>query len=62
MQHFGHQIGSFVGVWLAGFLYDRFHTYVGVLSVSVALSVFAALVNVPVNEKPLVQRRAAVPA
>ena len=59
---FGHQIGSFVGVWLAGFLYDRFHTYVGVLSVSVALSVFAALVNVPVNEKPLVQRRAAVPA
>ena len=59
---FGHQIGSFVGVWLAGYLYDRFHTYDGVLAVSVALGAFAALVNMPVNEKPLAQRRAAAAA
>ncbi len=55
-------IGSFVGVWLAGYLYDRFHTYNGVLAVSVALGAFAALVNMPVNEKPLAQRRAAAAA
>lgn len=57
---FGHQIGSFVGVWLAGYLYDRTGTYTAVLAVSVGLGAFAALVNMPVNEKPLAQRRAAV--
>ena len=59
---FGHQIGSFVGVWLAGYLYDRTGAYTGVLAVSVALGAFAALVNMPVNERPLVQRRATAAA
>ncbi len=59
---FGHQIGSFIGVWLAGYLYDRTGTYTGVLAVSVGLGAFAALVNMPVNEKPLAQRRAAAAA
>jgi MFS family permease len=54
---FGHQIGSFTGVWLAGYLYDVTGSYNGAFMTSIALGVFAALVNLPVNEKPLVERR-----
>jgi MFS family permease len=57
---FGHQIGSFVGVWLAGYLYDTTGSYSGAFMASIALGVFAALVNLPVNEKPLTERRPAV--
>jgi MFS family permease len=54
---FGHQLGSSLGVWLAGYLYDTTGSYSGALMVSMALGVIAALVNLPVNEKPLAQRR-----
>ena len=57
MVFFGHQIGSFIGVWLAGHLYDVTGSYNGAFMTSIALGVFAALVNLPVNEKPLVERR-----
>ena len=53
---FGHQIGSFVGVWLAGYLYDTTGSYAGAFMASIGLGVFAALVNLPVNEKPLAER------
>ena len=59
---FGHQIGSFMGVWLAGWLYDQTGTYNGALVISIGLGVFAALVNLPVNEKPLAERRPAAAA
>jgi MFS family permease len=54
---FGHQIGSFFGVWLAGYLYDTTGTYNVAFLASIGLSVFAALINLPVNEKPLAERR-----
>jgi MFS family permease len=59
---FGHQIGSFIGIWLAGYLYDTTGTYAGALTVSIALGVFAAIVNLPVNEQPLAERKAAAAA
>jgi MFS family permease len=54
---FGHQIGSFVGVWLAGYLYDTTGSYAGAFYLSIGLGIFAALINLPVNEKPLAERR-----
>ena len=58
---FGHQIGSFIGVWLAGYLYDTTGSYNGAFLASIGLGVFAAIVNLPVNETPLAERKA-VPA
>jgi MFS family permease len=45
-----HQIGSFLGVWLGGKLYDATGSYDVVWWISVALGVFAALINLPVRE------------
>jgi MFS family permease len=59
---FGHQIGSFIGVWLAGWMYDQTGSYHGAFVLSVGLGVFAALVNLPVTEKPLAERRPAAAA
>jgi MFS family permease len=58
---FGHQIGSFVGVWGAGYLYDTTGSYKIAFIASIGLGLFAALVNLPVNEQPLAERKA-VPA
>ncbi len=49
----GHQLGSFVGVWLGGYLYDRTGSYDVVWWTGVALSIVAALLHVPINERPL---------
>jgi predicted MFS family arabinose efflux permease len=47
---FSHQIGSFMGVWLGGFLYDRTGSYDVVWYIAIALGVLAALVNLPIKE------------
>lgn len=47
---FSHQIGSFLGVWLGGVLYDRTGSYDVVWYIAIALGVLAALVNLPVKE------------
>jgi MFS family permease len=58
---FSHQVGSFLGVWLGGYLYERTGSYDVVWWLGVALGIFAALVNLPIREQP-VQRLAAAPA
>jgi len=47
---FSHQIGSFLGVWLGGYLYDRTGSYDIVWYIAIALGIFAAIVNLPVKE------------
>ena len=51
-----HQIGSFLGVWLGGFLYDRMGSYDAVWYITIALGVFAAVINLPVKEAAIVRR------
>ncbi|MCY4148624.1 MAG: MFS transporter [Gammaproteobacteria bacterium] len=48
-----HQLGSFMGVWLGGRIFDETGSYDGMWWASVALGIFAAIVHLPINEKPL---------
>lgn len=50
-----HQVGSFLGVWLGGKLYDVTGSYTLVWWIAVALGVFAAIVNLPVRETAIVR-------
>jgi MFS family permease len=50
-----HQVGSFMGVWLGGRLFDAYGSYMPVWWISVALGIFAALINLPVRETPIVR-------
>jgi predicted MFS family arabinose efflux permease len=52
---FSHQIGSFLGVWLGGFLYDRTGSYDIVWYIAIALGVMAALVNLPIKEAAIIR-------
>ena len=58
---FAHQIGSFLGVWLGGFLYDRTGSYDVVWGITIALGVLAGLLNLPIKETAI-QRLAPSPA
>lgn len=59
---FSHQVGSFLGVWLGGALYDLNKSYDPVWWMGVALGIFAGLVHLPIRERPVDREPAAVPA
>mgnify|MGYP006269920753 CR=1 FL=1 len=46
-----HQLGSFLGVWIGGRLYDAYGTYDPVWWIGVALGLFAAIVHLPIRER-----------
>ena len=50
---FSHQLGSFLGVWLGGTMYDATGGYAAVWWVGVAVGAFSAIVHLPVREVPL---------
>lgn len=51
----GHQLGSFLGAWLGGRIFDETGSYGLAWTISIVLSVLAALCSWPVNEKPLLR-------
>jgi len=54
-----HQIGSFLGAWLGGRLYDTTGSYDVVWWLSIALGVVAGLINLPVDERAIKRPAAA---
>jgi len=57
---FSHQVGSFLGVWLGGYLFTLQGNYNTVWGITIALGVFAALINLPINEKAIVRAQPAL--
>ena len=57
---FSHQVGSFLGAWMAGYMFDRTQSYDMMWWISVALGVFAALIHIPIREQE-VERGEPVP-
>ena len=49
---FSHQLGSFMGVWLGGRMYDIYGSYTAVWWVGVGVGAFSALIHLPVRERP----------
>jgi predicted MFS family arabinose efflux permease len=50
---FSHQIGSFLGAWLGGLVFDRTGNYDLVWWLSIALGIVAGLVNLPIDEREI---------
>lgn len=50
-----HQIGSFLGVWMGGYLYDQYGSYDPVWWIGVALGLVAALLHWPIKERAFVR-------
>jgi MFS family permease len=50
---FSHQLGSFMGVWLGGRMYDMYGNYTAVWWIGVAVGAFSAIVHLPIRERRL---------
>lgn len=48
-----HQVGSFLGAWLGGVLFDRTGSYDIVWTIIIGLGVLAMLINLPIDQRPL---------
>ncbi len=48
-----HQVGSFLGAFLGGYFYDLYGSYDYAWYVAIGLSAFAALVHLPIDERPI---------
>ncbi len=53
---FSHQIGSFMGAWLGGYLYDKTGNYDIVWYIAIALGLAAALINLPIKETEIARQ------
>ncbi len=50
---FSHQLGSFLGVWLGGRMYDTFGDYTMVWWIGIGVGALSAVLHIPVRERPL---------
>lgn len=57
-----HQVGSFLGVWLGGYLFDLRGSYDVVWGITLGLGLFAGLANLPIDERPLARNAAGLKA
>lgn len=48
-----HQIGSFLGAWLGGLLFDQTGSYDIVWTIIIALGVLAMAINLPIDQRPV---------
>lgn len=53
---FSHQVGSFLGVWLGGWLYTVQGSYQTVWMITIALGIAAGLLNLPIDEAPIARK------
>ena len=59
---FGHQIGSFLGAWLGGRIFDLTGSYDLAWAGAIAFGAFAAVMHLPIDQRPIAERRANVAA
>ncbi|MBK8120261.1 MAG: MFS transporter [Sulfuritalea sp.] len=59
---FSHQVGSFLGAWLGGRLFDTTGSYDAVWGICILLGVLSALIHLPIDERSLQARRLATTA
>jgi MFS family permease len=52
---FSHQLGSFLGAWLGGYVFDTTGSYDLVWWIAVVLGIAAALLHWPIDDRPLVR-------
>ena len=50
-----HQVGSFLGVWIAAYLFDSTGSYRLMWLLTIALGIAAALINMPINDRQIVR-------
>ncbi|MGB1322660.1 MAG: MFS transporter [Vibrio gallaecicus] len=50
---FTHQVGSFLGAWAGGRIYDYYGSYEPIWWSTVVLAFLAALIHLPINDKPV---------
>ena len=54
-----HQVGSFLGVWIGGYLFDVTGSYQLMWILTIGLGVLAALINLPIDDRQIVRPAAA---
>lgn len=57
-----HQVGAFLGAWLAGVAFDATGSYAVIWMASIGLALLAAVANLPIREAPLVRPAVLEPA
>ncbi|MFG0731631.1 MFS transporter [Photobacterium damselae] len=50
---FTHQVGSFLGAWVGGRIFDYYHSYTPIWWTTVVMALIAALLHLPINDKPV---------
>ena len=48
-----HQIGSFIGVWLGGFIHDTTRSYDLMWQAGILMGLVAAVIHLPIDENPV---------